>query len=71
MFFKGLFFIFKEIAKRVDEELMDDESVKHELAELYRMLETGSMTEEEFEKREGELITKLEEIEEYKRRSVA
>lgn len=71
MFFKGLFFIFKEIAKRVEEELMDDESVKHELAELYRMLETGSMTEEEFEKREGELIEKLEEIEEYKRRSVA
>lgn len=71
MFFKGLFFIFKEIAKRVEEELTDEESVKRELVELYRMLETGRITEEEFEKREGELIERLEEIEEYKRRRVA
>ena len=71
MLFKGLFFIFKEIAKRVEEELTDEESVKQELAEHYRMLETGRITEEEFEKREGELIERLEEIEEYKRRRVA
>lgn len=71
MLFKGLFFIFKEIAKRVEEELTDEESVKQELGELYRMLETGRMTEEEFEKREGEVIERLEEIEEYKRRRVA
>ena len=71
MLFKGLFFIFKEIAKRVEEELTDEDSVKQELVELYRMLETGRITEKEFDKREGELIERLEEIEEYKRRRVA
>jgi len=71
MLFKGLFFIFKEIGKRVEEELTDEDSVKQQLAELYRMLETGRITEKEFDKREGELIERLEEIEEYKRRRVA
>ena len=34
------------------------------------MLETGKIAEEEFNKRESELLNRLEEIEEYKRNTL-
>lgn len=64
---KGVVWIAKQIEEQVEKELMDDEKVKHDLTELYMMLETGRITEEEFERKEEELVERLEEIEEYKK----
>lgn len=40
--------------------------MRRDLTTLYMQLETGKITEDEFEQRENELVEKLEEIEEYK-----
>lgn len=60
---KALLFVFKQIAERAEDDLLDDESVKKELQELYMLLETGRIGEQEFERREQLLIRRLEEIE--------
>jgi len=65
---KGMFYIFKQIHKAAEEEFLDEENVSAELSELYMMLETGKITEEEFNKRESELLNRLEQIEEYKKK---
>ena len=65
---KGLFYIFKQIHKAAEEEFLNEENVSAELSELYMMLETGKITEEEFNKRESELLNRLEQIEEYKKK---
>ena len=65
---KGLFYIFKQIHKAAEEEFLNEENVSAELSELYMMLETGKITEEEFNKSESELLNRLEQIEEYKKK---
>ncbi|OHB96837.1 MAG: gas vesicle protein GvpG [Planctomycetes bacterium RIFCSPHIGHO2_12_39_6] len=65
---KGMFYIFKQIHKAAEEEFLDEENVSAELSELYMMLETGKITEEEFNNRESELLNRLEQIEEYKKK---
>ena len=65
---KGLFYIFKQIHKAAEEEFLDEENISAELSELYMMLETAKITEEEFNKRESELLNRLEQIEEYKKK---
>ena len=65
---KGFFYIFKQIHKAAEEEFLDEENVSAELSELYMMLETGKITEEEFNNRESELLNRLEQIEEYKKK---
>ena len=40
------------------------ESITNELSELYMMLETGKITESEFDIREKELLDRLDEIQE-------
>lgn len=61
---KGLLFIAREIAKRAEEEWLDEESLKRELQQLYLMLENGSIDEPEFEQREQLLIGRLEKVKE-------
>ncbi|HHT9137677.1 MAG TPA: gas vesicle protein GvpG [Candidatus Wunengus sp. YC60] len=65
---KGLFYIFKQIHKAAEEEFLDEENITAELSELYMMLETGKITEEEFDQKESELLNRLEQIEEYKKK---
>ncbi len=60
---KALVFIFKELAKTADRELLDDEAVRQQLQLLYMHLETGRITEREFEEREQALVRRLEMIE--------
>jgi hypothetical protein len=60
--FKGLLFVFKELAMRAQEELLDDGAVKQELRETYMLLETGRISEQEFDRRERRLVRRLEEI---------
>jgi hypothetical protein len=64
--FKGLQFMAKKIQESAQEEFLDEGAVRRDLTTLYMQLETGKITEEEFEQKEKELVEKLEEIEEYK-----
>jgi gas vesicle protein GvpG len=66
--FRGLFFVFREIAKRAEEELYDETAVMAELTDLYKRLETNSLSEEEFSRREASLVRRLEAIEHWKNR---
>ena len=67
---RGIGFIFEEIRKAAQEESAGEEkAIRTELTELYMMLETGKITEEEFDAREKELLDRLEEIESRSARS--
>ena len=46
---------------------MNEDEVRQDLRGLYEQLESGRITEEEFEKREEELVKRLEEIEQFKK----
>jgi len=63
---KGVVWIADKIQEQAERELMDEDGVKHRLTELYMRLETGQISEEEFEQQEAELVEQLETIEEYK-----
>jgi hypothetical protein len=64
--FRGLLSVFKEISERAEKEIYDEEGVKAQLMEAYKMLEAGSLSEESFAQRESELVLRLEEIEQHK-----
>ena len=56
--------IFREIYKASQEEFVNEsERITTELSELYMMLETGKITEAEFESREKELLDMLDKLE--------
>ena len=59
---KAVLFLLEEIAKKAQEEFLDDDSVKQELQEIYARLEGGSISEQEFETRELGLMQRLEQI---------
>lgn len=63
---KSVYLIGKKIHEMAVDELLDEDGVREELKELYTLLETGKISEEEFERREEELVECLEEIESYK-----
>ncbi|HYU32472.1 MAG TPA: gas vesicle protein GvpG [Thermoanaerobaculia bacterium] len=65
--FRGLLSIFEEVAERAEEEMYDEEAVMAQLTEIYKMLEAGSLSEEEFGVREAELVERLGAIEERKK----
>jgi len=56
----------KTVHEQATEELLDEDRVRRELRELYMSLETGRVTEEEFEARESRLVERLEEIAAYR-----
>jgi len=61
---RGIFSVFREINNAVQQEVTGDaELVRTELRELYMMLETGRMAEEEFDARERDLLDRLDKIE--------
>ena len=60
---RGLFWIFKEIHHAVEEEQANEaEAITTKLSELYMMLETGQMTEVEFDAAEKTLLDRLDAI---------
>ncbi len=63
---RGLLWVFEEIADRAEKELYDEDAVKAELMEIYRTLEAGSLTEDDFNRREAELVERLQRIDERK-----
>ena len=66
--FRWLLRVFEEVADRAEQELNNEDAIKDELMELYRRLEAGLLSEEDFAQREADLVRRLEEIEERKNR---
>ncbi len=60
---RGIGFIFREIHQAALSELPDRPSIVQELQELYMRLETGKVSEEEFQQREATLLDRLDEVE--------
>lgn len=60
---RGALFVFQEIQKQADAEKHDSRPIVQELQDLYMLLETGKITEEEFDTREAILLERLEQTE--------
>ena len=66
---RSIIWIFRELHNAAQQELANEaEAIIAELSELYMMLETGRITEVEFDAREKELLDRLDEIHERKTR---
>ncbi|WP_200348324.1 gas vesicle protein GvpG [Halochromatium glycolicum] len=62
--YRGLLWLFKEIHNAALEEVEGEATrIRNELTNLYMMLETGELDEAEFDRREGPLLDRLDEIE--------
>ena len=59
---KAVLSMFEELAKKAQEEFLDDGTVKQELQDIYVRLEAGTISEQEFETRELRLMQRLEQI---------
>ncbi len=60
----GVLWIFQEIYEAAEQERLNEaENITLELQKLYRSLESGSISEEEFDSREAELLDRLDSIE--------
>ncbi|MDD3472088.1 MAG: gas vesicle protein GvpG [Syntrophaceae bacterium] len=63
--FKGVLWIFEEIHKAALQERQDEsELITAELQKLYMLLESGSITEEEFDQKEAQLLDRLDSLQE-------
>jgi hypothetical protein len=61
----GINWIFKKIHELAEEELSGEaDRIRENLTELYMQLETGEITEEEFEKEEAVLLDRLDALDE-------
>lgn len=68
MLIDGFMYIVKEVAKQAENELYNEEAVREELVTIYRAVESGAMTDADFEAKEAELLQRLEVIENRHRR---
>jgi hypothetical protein len=59
---KAAMFLMKELARKAQEEWLDDDAIKQELQELYTLFEAGRITDKDFEARECRLLERLEQI---------
>jgi hypothetical protein len=60
---KSLFWIFREIYNATQQEITNEaEAITSQLSELYMMLETGKITDAEFDEKEKVLLDRLDEI---------
>lgn len=62
---KGINWIFRKIHELAEEELVGEaDRLRESLTELYMQLETGQITEEEFEQQEALLLDRLDALDE-------
>ncbi len=59
---KGVILVAKQLQKQVDEEAFSPENVEHGLLELQMLHEIGEISDEEFQKKETELLDRLDEL---------
>lgn len=57
---KLVHFLARSVHEAARKELYDEDGLRRELRELYLALDTGEITEEEFEEREWEIVARLE-----------
>jgi len=57
-----------QVQKVVEEELTDEEPVKRDLMELQMQLELGDIDDDEYVRREAELMTRLREVRAWRER---
>ena len=63
--FKGLVWVFEEIRDAADQERgAEADAITLELQRLYTTLESGKITEAEFDLKEAELLDRLDQIQE-------
>jgi hypothetical protein len=62
----GIKWSLRKVAQVVDEELTDDTPIKQELMELQMQLELGDIDDEEYLRREAELMQRLREVREWR-----
>lgn len=61
---KGVLWIFKEIVRAAEEDqAAEADRIKDRLRELYMQLETGQLSEAEFDEEERQLLDRLDELE--------
>ena len=61
---RGILAVFREIHNAAQQEVANEEdAIRTHLSELYMLLETGRITEDEFAQGEKELLDRLDEIE--------
>jgi Gas vesicle protein G len=58
---RGVAWIAEQVALEAERELDEPARVRRELARLQTQLDRGELTEEDFERREDELLARLEE----------
>jgi len=64
----GIWFVLKEIHNAVQQELQNEgETIRQKLREYYMLLDSGKITEEEFDRRECEMLDRLAKIETMRR----
>ena len=64
----GIKWSLNKVAQVVDEELTDDSSIKNELMELQMQLELGDIDDEEYVRREADLMVRLREVRAWRER---
>ncbi|MFI1469321.1 gas vesicle protein GvpG [Streptomyces wuyuanensis] len=57
---RGTFWVLRQVADEAERRYYDPSTIRRELAQLERQLEAGEIDEEEFDRREDELLDRLE-----------
>ncbi|MFC8076681.1 gas vesicle protein GvpG [Streptomyces sp. NPDC057307] len=65
---RGSVWVLDQVVLAAEREYYDPDPVRKELADLEKELLSGAISEEEFDRREDELLDRLEEIEAHQRR---
>ncbi|WP_405613314.1 gas vesicle protein GvpG [Streptomyces sp. NBC_01508] len=65
---RGSVWVLDQVVLAAEREYYDPDPVRKELADLEKELLSGGISEEEFDRREDELLDRLEEIEAHQRR---
>jgi hypothetical protein len=69
--FKGVLWVFKKVQQAANEELeRRQRQTRSELSELYMQLETGRISESEFDAKEKQLLERLDRVKELRERQV-
>lgn len=67
--FKGVLWVFKKVQQAANEELeRRQRQTRSELSELYMQLETGRISESEFDAKEKQLLDRLDRVKELRER---
>ncbi|AQU65305.1 MULTISPECIES: gas vesicle protein GvpG [Streptomyces] len=65
---RGSVWVLDQVVLAAEREYYDPDPVRKELADLEKELLSGGISEEEFDRREDELLDRLDEIEAHQRR---